>query len=126
MAVGDPNQSIYGWRGASADNLSSFHQSFGGTSARSSTTLSLSVSWRNPRPVLEVANLIAEPLNEASSVLVPRLRSREEYLQLPRDHEPQGNAAATIETHFVETIAEEFDALARWMRDEREAFRQLH
>jgi DNA helicase-2/ATP-dependent DNA helicase PcrA len=58
FAVGDPNQSIYGWRGASSSNLDDFSQDFGETK-----TFQLATSWRNPKRVLAVANLIAEPLS---------------------------------------------------------------
>src|SRR5690606_19611179 len=43
MAVGDPHQSIYGWRGASAANLDEFATRFQATGAR----FQLSTSWRN-------------------------------------------------------------------------------
>ena len=120
MAVGDPNQSIYGWRGASADNLSSFHRDFNAPGVQRKTTLSLSVSWRNPSAVLHAANVVAEPLNDSSPFAVPRLQSREEYLQVaPKSEEEHADGGPTIETRFVETMSAEFDALARWMRDER-------
>lgn len=63
MAVGDPKQSIYGWRGASAVNMTRFHSDF--AEGSSGTTFSLSVSWRNDRAVLDAANSIAAPLPEA-------------------------------------------------------------
>ena len=63
FAVGDPNQSIYGWRGASASNLNSFHQDFRGEDSQAvgeaavqRATFSLSTSWRNPQQVLKLAN----------------------------------------------------------------------
>ncbi|WP_244302863.1 UvrD-helicase domain-containing protein [Leucobacter coleopterorum] len=63
MAVGDPHQSIYGWRGASAEGLQSFHADFRGRgeTATPPATLTLSTSWRNPGRVLDVANVIAAP-----------------------------------------------------------------
>ena len=45
MAVGDPHQAIYGWRGASAGNLGGFADAFN-PGARSAQ-FSLSTSWRN-------------------------------------------------------------------------------
>lgn len=55
-AVGDPFQSIYGWRGASAGTLVSFGQDFGGEA------LALTTSFRNGARVLRVANALAEEL----------------------------------------------------------------
>ena len=58
MAVGDPHQAIYGWRGASASNLTSYRDHF-----RAGEDYSLSVSWRNGIDILAAANAIAAPLN---------------------------------------------------------------
>lgn len=57
MAVGDPNQAIYGFRGASAANLISFFEDFG-----SGETLSLSTCWRSTEQIVEVANFTAASL----------------------------------------------------------------
>lgn len=65
-AVGDPNQAIYGWRGASAASLETFLRRFQSTPARPGQTLTLSTSWRNNRRVLDVANRVAAPLREAA------------------------------------------------------------
>ncbi|WP_279013611.1 ATP-dependent DNA helicase [Actinomyces oris] len=71
-AVGDPHQAIYGWRGASAAALDTFHQHFNptgtallesGTSpAEATPILELSTSWRNDSTILEVANVVSAPL----------------------------------------------------------------
>lgn len=58
-AVGDPNQAIYSWRGASSSALHGFHRHFGGT-----TSLTLSTAWRNDAAILEVANEVARPLSD--------------------------------------------------------------
>src|SRR5690606_18640887 len=50
MAVGDPNQSIYGWRGASADNLHAFAGAF--ACEVPSARYDLMISWRNDSAVL--------------------------------------------------------------------------
>ena len=86
-AVGDPHQSIYGWRGASAGNLEAFPQDFpvihpDGAAAPASSRY-LSTSWRNDAAVLAAANRVAEPLRRPPSwvragqaVGVPALRGR--------------------------------------------------
>ncbi|MFM6981245.1 MAG: UvrD-helicase domain-containing protein [Microbacteriaceae bacterium] len=56
MAVGDPNQAIYGFRGASATNLATFHASFG-----EGSDYELSTSWRNGLAILDIANTIIAP-----------------------------------------------------------------
>ena len=67
-AVGDPHQAIYGWRGASAGALDTFHQRFNPTGssgtppADAAPVLDLSTSWRNDSTILEVANAVSEPL----------------------------------------------------------------
>ena len=81
MAVGDPHQAIYGWRGASASNLEGFHTDFGGIRSGIATprsgetsprrgdrlTLTLSTSWRNDEQILDVANTLLAPLNAATA-----------------------------------------------------------
>ncbi|WP_448615740.1 ATP-dependent helicase [Modestobacter sp. URMC 112] len=62
LAVGDPRQSIYGWRGASAGTIERFGRTFPGTPDRQFQRLTLSTSWRNDRAVLAVANTVAGAL----------------------------------------------------------------
>ncbi len=69
VAVGDPNQSIYGWRGASATTLRRFPEAFG---VPPDGVLRLSTSWRNDAAVLAVANLVAAPLAASGLVLEGR------------------------------------------------------
>nr|WP_245953463.1 ATP-dependent DNA helicase [Arthrobacter silvisoli] len=95
-AVGDPNQSIYGFRGASAGQLFHFVQEFparsdddGGQPASfvPAPVSYLTTAWRNGRNILGAANVIAAPLNKeaasggsagertrGSAVSVPSLR----------------------------------------------------
>ncbi len=62
-AVGDPNQAIYGWRGASVSNILGFGQDFptadGGVDV---ATYPLSVNRRSDARILEAANDLAAPL----------------------------------------------------------------
>ncbi|BBY78672.1 ATP-dependent DNA helicase [Mycolicibacterium parafortuitum] len=58
-AVGDPIQSIYGWRGASATNLPRFTTDFPLSDGTPAPTLELRTSWRNPPEVLHLANEVS-------------------------------------------------------------------
>ena len=60
-AVGDPNQSIYGWRSASAGTISAFPKEFGAQEKTEEFTLL--TTWRNERAILDLANKTIEKLN---------------------------------------------------------------
>ena len=60
-AVGDPNQAIYGWRGASVSNILNFAGTFPAASG-SVPVLPLTVNRRSDQRILEVANRLAAPL----------------------------------------------------------------
>ena len=74
-AVGDPIQSIYGWRGASATNLPRFATDFPRPDGAPAPVLELRTSWRNPPRALQVANAISAEARRRS-VAVRALRSR--------------------------------------------------
>ncbi|MFG6491554.1 UvrD-helicase domain-containing protein [Microbacterium sp. P03] len=74
MAVGDPHQAIYGWRGASAGNLGGFAAAF--SPGIRSASYSLLTSWRNSEGVLAAANAVLAPLAPRSPVAVQELRAR--------------------------------------------------
>jgi DNA helicase-2/ATP-dependent DNA helicase PcrA len=61
-AVGDPNQAIFGWRGAGAGTLDRFARLFRAADGSPPLVLELTVTRRNPRLVLDVANAVAAPL----------------------------------------------------------------
>ncbi len=74
-AVGDPCQSIYGWRGASAGNLRRFRADFGtgaGRDAAAAPLGVLSTSFRNCERVLDAAGALQAELR-AEAAEVPRL-----------------------------------------------------
>lgn len=103
MAVGDPNQSIYGWRGASADNLEAFGATFSG--GADLQTFNLSTSWRNGVRILEAANTVMKPLVEMAKVPIETLKPKEEASEHP------------IDVKFEETIFEEAESVARWLKE---------
>jgi DNA helicase-2/ATP-dependent DNA helicase PcrA len=74
-AVGDPIQSIYGWRGASAANLPRFATDFPHADGTPAPTLELLTSWRNPPSALHIANAISAEARQRSVIVRP-LRPR--------------------------------------------------
>ncbi len=109
-AVGDPCQSIYGWRGASAGNLRRFTADFPvvarvrpfGASAPSgpAPVLQLSTSFRNSAQVLDAAAAIQEELRyEAPDV--PRLVSA-----------PDRSQRGTVACALLDTILDEAEWVA--------------
>src|SRR5260370_27115257 len=74
-AVGDPIQSIYGWRGASATNLPRFATDFSRADRSPPPTLELRTSWRNPPRALHLANAVSADARRRSAA-VRTLRAR--------------------------------------------------
>ncbi|WP_448609983.1 UvrD-helicase domain-containing protein [Geodermatophilus sp. URMC 60] len=99
LAVGDPRQSIYGWRGASAGTIERFDRTFPGIRGREAQRLTLATSWRNDGAVLAVANDVAGLL-PAPEVPLPDLA--------PAPTAGHGLVTAGLYT----TVAEETEALA--------------
>ncbi|MEV4774259.1 ATP-dependent DNA helicase [Microbacterium sp. LWH12-1.2] len=105
MAVGDPHQSIYGWRGASADNLYAFGREFART--QPAANYSLMTSWRNDRTILDVANRVLLPLQRAE-LSVPELEPR------------PGAGEGAVDVRFALTVEDEADDVAAWFADRRD------
>ncbi len=63
MAVGDPNQAIYGWRGASVSNILRFDEDFPRRDAEPVRRFTLTINRRSDARILEVANQLAAPLH---------------------------------------------------------------
>ena len=61
-AVGDPCQAIYGWRGASVENINSFPRQFRTKDDQPASVYPLSANRRSGVQILELANLISENL----------------------------------------------------------------
>src|SRR3954454_6648970 len=77
-AVGDPNQAIYGWRGASVSNILGFGADFPSVDGRVDVpSYPLTINRRSERRILDVANRLASPLYTAFPQVQP-LRAPEE------------------------------------------------
>lgn len=110
-AVGDPHQSIYGWRGASAGGLERFPTDFPDVAAdgdrRPATVYALSTSWRNDVAVLAAANHVAAPLRAPgrTRVTLPTLDAR------------PGAGRGHVAAHLAPTLEEEAAAVAEFVAE---------
>lgn len=100
-AVGDPCQSIYGWRGASSGNLRRFVTDFPTAKGDPAPVRQLSVSFRNGDRVLDVAARIQLPL---------RMEAREVPVLVPG---PNRVDRGRVTCAWHETAEDE----ARWIAD---------
>ena len=75
-AVGDPLQSIYGWRGASANSIRRFDGLFRQSSGEAAQVYPLMTSWRNDRRILRAANRVAEDLRQPAELPCRHARAR--------------------------------------------------
>jgi len=103
MAVGDPHQSIYGWRGASAANLGGFPSDFSSTPA-AVAKFDLSTSWRNGHAILAAANALVEKLNLVTKVEVGALTAS------------PAASGEDLSVVFEETVNDEAAATAAWLK----------
>ena len=109
-AVGDPNQAIYGWRGASAATIETFPEHFG----KKTQSFDLLTTWRNDKRILEVANRVVEYGAELIG------ESRGVKALGPRDGASQGDLRVSLYTTMqdeAEAIADQFYEL--WNAPER-------
>lgn len=106
-AVGDPSQAIYGWRGASIENLTGFLEHFPASDGERGILLNLTVNRRCSRSVLDLANSLARPLYDATDVVRP--------LE-PRTDAPEGGVVAAC----LETVVDEVDWVVREIQKARE------
>lgn len=114
FAVGDPNQSIYGWRGASATNLNEYVEEFSSKPELPVIQLQLSTSWRNPQVVLEAANVIKAPLSQLAPYQVGRGLQATPVDDLhPRPDAERGG----IDVLWSEHMVDEAKAVAAWMKE---------
>ena len=98
-AVGDPNQAIYGWRGASVSNILNFADTFPAVDGGRVETYPLTVNRRSDRRILEVANRLVAPL-QARLEGIAELEAKPEA------------AEGTVQVQVFETHTDELDWLA--------------
>ena len=71
MAVGDPCQAIYGWRGASVDNIEDFPEHFPAGGDAAAARFTLSQNRRSGVSILEVANRTSAHLRTVHAGVEP-------------------------------------------------------
>jgi DNA helicase-2/ATP-dependent DNA helicase PcrA len=102
-AVGDPCQSIYGWRGASAGTLDRFPEEFTGPGGSAAWVLNLTRSWRNRPEILDVANALSRPLRRAGARVAELV---------PASRVAEGVGGRTVACALLPTYADEADWIA--------------
>ena len=103
MAVGDPCQAIYTWRGASAGTIGAFAKHFPKASGQSGPKqYSLSTTFRNDEIILNLANAISGQIRENSTVEVAPLVARE------------GAGSGELACGIFETMEAEANAIAEY------------
>jgi len=97
MAVGDPCQAIYGWRGADVANIEHFVTEFARADGTPATKYKLSVNRRSGQLILDTANTLSQPLRAIHTEIV-------ELVAGSQDQTP-----AQIHTALLETFPDEVE-----------------
>lgn len=98
-AVGDPCQAIYGWRGASVDNIESFPEHFPAGDRAVVARFTLSQNRRSGPAILEVANRTSATLRAVHSGVQPLAAG------------DNGKGSGAVACALWETYAQELDWL---------------
>lgn len=119
MAVGDPFQAIYSFRGASTGAFCKFEQDF---NISAQNKYSLTVTRRNSLFILKVANALTEPMRaengdnstQNASRRFSSIDDREVQVETlkPKDDAPNGTVCAL----FMPNQGEEIDAVVRFAK----------
>ncbi|HEY7704393.1 MAG TPA: ATP-dependent DNA helicase [Acidimicrobiia bacterium] len=116
-AVGDTDQTIYEWRGASLDNFRSFPLHFPSASGHPAPTLPLTFNRRSGTRIIEVANAIRDQIGSDSAPLQPKPDAPEGGV------ETAWWRTSVDEAEWIATRLEELHESMRW-RDAAVLFRK--
>lgn len=118
-AVGDPDQTIYEWRGASLENFAEFPEHFPDDEGRAAATLHLTLNRRSGGRILHLANLVRAQIDD---------RERKPLTPLPDAADDAVTVCwAKTSVDEAEWLAEEMERLAeqgRAWRDMAVLFRK--
>jgi DNA helicase-2/ATP-dependent DNA helicase PcrA len=103
VAVGDEDQTIYEWRGASAENFERFAEHFRSPDGSAPREMGLRLSRRSGQAILDVANAVRAVANPGADWLMPATDSPGE-----------------VTTYWASTAIEE----AEWIADTFEGLRE--
>ena len=98
-AVGDPDQTIYEWRGASLENFEAFPAHFPEADGTPAATLPLSYNRRSASRIVDLANLVRGQIGRPSGL---------DCLRALPDAPP-----GTLETGWYHSAVDEAEAIAR-------------
>ena len=106
MAVGDPSQAIYTWRGASAGTMASFSKYFPKAQGQTGTEeFSLPRTFRNDKIILAAANTISAQIKAAGGQQVVELEAR------------TGAGDGELAYGIYETVETESQAIAEYFKN---------
>ncbi|HUU62092.1 MAG TPA: ATP-dependent DNA helicase [Acidimicrobiia bacterium] len=106
-AVGDPDQTIYEWRGASLENFEAFPAHFPEQDGTPAATLTLSFNRRSASRIVDLANLVRGQIGRPSGL---------DCLRALPDAPP-----GRLETGWYHSSVEEAEAIARRLADLHES-----
>jgi DNA helicase-2/ATP-dependent DNA helicase PcrA len=112
-AVGDPFQAIYGWRGAAASNILTFAADFPRLDGLPAHRFGLTVNRRSGRVILDVANVLSQPLRtETGSVVDSTAPADPSGAGLGLLRAPEGTPSGQVRAATFETWPEEISWIA--------------
>jgi DNA helicase-2/ATP-dependent DNA helicase PcrA len=115
-AVGDPHQSIYGWRGASAGNLQRFPEDFPWAGGSPAPVRYLATTWRNDCAVLSVANRVSAALRRPGASGGPDSAESGGWagpvVDVPPLGERPGAGSGSVDVQWHATVEDEARAVA--------------
>lgn len=110
MAVGDPKQSIYAFRGASEANMRSFTEDF----SAKRNPLNLSVSFRHLGEILNAANSVASKIDKNYINLKQQTAGRTKAKDTQKGFE-RSTPIGAAQTFYAKDLAHEAAYIAQWI-----------